>query len=69
MRFTKKQIGPGSMTWTVVFQELNGDISSEIRFGSHSRIVAWKQAQKSFKKRVLALIPGNHNVITKKNSS
>ena len=60
-----KIIGPGTMPWTIVFQELNGDVSYTLASGSHDNDTAWEQAQKSFSKRVLALIPGNHQVVTK----
>jgi len=70
MQFEKPQsIGSGGMSWTIVFQELNGDVSSLLVSGSHDRKNAWAQAQSFFKQRVLALIPGNHQVITKKQMS
>ena len=70
MRFTKaKSIGPGGMSWTVIFQELNGDVSSLLVSGSHDKNTAWRQAQSFFKQRVLSLVPGNHQVITKKQMS
>ena len=70
MRFTKPTtIGPGSMTWTIVYQELNGDVASQIVSGSHDKRIAWRQAQSFFKQRVLALIPGNNEVVTKKHMS
>ena len=56
-------IGPGSMTYTVIYQKLNGDYTSEVVSGSHSKPSAWRQSQKKFKKRVIALVPGNHTVI------
>ena len=66
MQFEKPQsIGSGGMSWTIIFQELNGDVSSTLCAGSHDSKMAWEQAQKTFKKRVLAMIPGNHQVITK----
>ena len=66
MQFEKPQtIGTGGMSWTIVFQELNGDVSSTLATGSHDKNVAWEQAQSTFRKRVLAMIPGNHQVITK----
>ena len=66
MEFENPQsIGPGGMSWTIVFQELNGDVSSTIGSGSHDKNVAWEQAQNTFRKRVLAIIPGNHQVVTK----
>jgi len=70
LAFTKpKNIGSGGMSWTVVFQELNGDVSSLLVSGSHDKNTAWRQSQSFFKQRVLALIPGNHQVITKKQMS
>ena len=67
MQFEKPQsIGPGGMSWTIVFQELNGDVSHIIGSGSHDKKTAWEQAQGTFNKRVIAMIPGNHQVITKK---
>ena len=66
MEFEKPQsIGPGGMSWTIVFQELNGDVSSALGAGSHDKKIAWEQAQSTFRKRVLAMIPGNHQVLTK----
>ena len=70
MRFTKTtSIGPGSMTWTAIFQELSGDVSYEVVSASHDKNTAWRQAQSFFKQRVLALVPGNHQVITRKQMS
>ena len=70
MKFQKPQsIGVGGMSWTVVFQELNGDVSSLLVSGGHDKNTAWRQSQSFFKQRVLALIPGNHQVITKKQMS
>ncbi|MHC4213938.1 MAG: hypothetical protein ACYSWP_11250 [Planctomycetota bacterium] len=70
MKFVNPQtMGKGGMSWTVVFQELNGDVSSTLASGSHDKLVAWEQAQKTFKNRVLALIPGNHQVVTQKDIS
>jgi hypothetical protein len=67
MEIIKPQnIGPGGMSWTIVFQELNGDVTSTLGSGSHDSKTAWHQAQKSFNKRVLAMIPGNHQVVTQK---
>lgn len=67
MQFEKPQtIGTGGMSWTIVFQELNGDVSSALATGSHDKTVAWEQAQSTFRKRVLAMIPGNHQVVTSK---
>ena len=67
MEFEKPQsIGPGGMSWTIVFQELNGDVSSALGAGSHDKKIAWEQAQSTFRKRVLAMIPGNHQVVTSK---
>lgn len=67
MKFIKPtSIGPGSMAWTIVYQELNGDVSSQIVSASHDKKIAWRQAQSFFKQRVLALIPGNNEVVTKK---
>jgi hypothetical protein len=56
-------IGPGSMTYTVIYQKPNGDFGSEVVLGSYSKPTAWRQSQKRFKKRVVALIPGNHKVL------
>tara|TARA_B100000963_G_C22571534_1_gene646328 strand:- start:384 stop:596 length:213 start_codon:yes stop_codon:yes gene_type:complete len=70
VKFAKPQsIGSGGMSWTVVFQELNGDISHVLVSGGHDKTTAWRQAQSFFKQRVLALIPGNHQVFTKKQMS
>jgi hypothetical protein len=70
LKFIKpKNIGTGGMSWTVVFQELNGDVSFLLVGASHDKNTAWRQAQSFFKQRVLALIPGNHQVITKKQMS
>ena len=67
MEFEKPQsIGAGGMSWTIVFQELNGDVSYTLASGSHDKKIAWEQAQKSFRKRVLAMLPGNHQVVTQK---
>ena len=67
MQFEKPQsIGSGGMSWTIVFQELNGNVSSALAAGSHDKKIAWEQAQNTFRKRVLALIPGNHQVVTSK---
>ena len=64
-----KNIGPGGMSWTIIFQELNGDVASTLAAGSHDKNIAWEQAQKTFKKRVLAMIPGNHQAVTQKDVS
>ena len=64
-----KNIGPGSMSWTIVFQELNGDVTYELAAGSPDKNVAWEQAQNFFYKRVLAIIPGNHQVVTQRDVS
>ncbi len=56
-------IGPGSMIYTVIYQKLNGDFASDVVSGSHSKPNAWRQSQAKFRKRVIALIPGNHTVI------
>lgn len=65
MQFENPQnIGPGGMSWTIVFQELNGDVSHALASGSHDKKIAWEQAQSTFNKRVLAMIPGNHQVLT-----
>ena len=70
MKFIKPtSIGPGSMAWTIVYQELNGDVSSQVVSASHDKKIAWRQAQSFFKQRVLALIPGNNEVVTKKHMS
>ncbi len=70
MEFVKpKNIGPGSMSWTIVFQELNGDVAYTIVSGSPDKNIAWEQAQNFFYKRVLAILPGNHQVVTKKDVS
>ena len=70
MPFVKPtSLGPGGMSWTVVFQELNGDVSHMLVSASHDKNAAWRQAQSFFKQRVLALIPGNHQVYTKKQMS
>lgn len=59
----RTNIGPGSMTYTVIYQKLNGDFGYEIVSGSYSKSAAWQQAQIRFNKRVIALMPGNHKVI------
>lgn len=64
-----KIIGPGSMSWTIVFQELNGDVTHELAAGSPDKNIAWEQAQNFFYKRVLAMISGNHQVVTQKDMS
>lgn len=64
-----KNIGTGSMSWTIVFQELNGDVTYELASGSPDKNIAWEQAQSFFYKRVLAIVPGNHQVVTKKDVS
>ncbi len=64
-----KNIGPGGMSWTIIFQELNGDVTSTLAAGSHDKNIAWEQAQSFFYKRVLAIIPGNHKVVTNKEMS
>ena len=64
-----KNIGPGGMSWTIVFQELNGDVTFILAAGRHDKNVAWEQAQGFFHKRVLAILPGNHQVMTKKDVS
>tara|TARA_R110000824_G_scaffold198415_2_gene382432 strand:+ start:1593 stop:1805 length:213 start_codon:yes stop_codon:yes gene_type:complete len=64
-----KDIGAGSMSWTIIFQELNGEVASVLAAGSHDELIAWDQAQKSFNRRVLAILPGNHQVVTKRNIS
>lgn len=70
MKFIKPtSIGPGSMAWTIVYQELSGDVSSQVVSASHDKSTAWRQAQSFFKQRVLALIPGNHKVYTQKKMS
>ncbi len=70
MEFVKPvSMGSGSMSWTIIFQEPNGDVASTLASGSHDGKIAWEQAQKKFKKRVLAMFPGNHRVITKKTIS
>jgi hypothetical protein len=70
VRFVKPvSVGAGGMSWTVVFQELNGDVSHTLVSGGHDKKTAWRQAQSFFKQRVLALIPGNHQVITRKQMS
>jgi hypothetical protein len=70
MEFVKpKDIGPGNMSWTIVFQELNGDVTSTLAAGSHDKSIVWEQAQSFFYKRVLAILPGNHQVVTKKDMS
>ena len=70
MAFTKpKNIGSGGMSWTIVFQELNGNVTYELAAGSPDKNVAWEQAQNFFYKRVLAIIPGNHQVVTQKDVS
>lgn len=62
-------IGEGSMVYTVIYQELNGDIRAESVTGHPDKLSAWRQGQKCFKQRLVALIPGNHRVITKKDIS
>jgi hypothetical protein len=37
--------------------------------GSHDKFIVWGQAQKYFRNRVLAILPGNHQVVTKKDMS
>ena len=58
-------VGFGSMTYTVIFQEHNGDTSYEVVTASHDRSTAWRQSQKKFK-RVMALVPGQHTVFISK---
>ena len=62
-------VGEGSKIYTALYQQLNGDISTEVINGSYDTKSAWNQGQKYFKQRLLALIPGNHAVITAKNIS
>jgi hypothetical protein len=70
MNFKKpKNIGPGSKSWTIIFQELNGEVSSCLVMGSHDKSIAWKQAQRYLRNRVLAIFPGNHKVVTQKDVS
>ena len=58
MNFKKpKSIGPGSKSWTIIFQELNGVVSFCLAMGSHDKSVAWNQAQKYLRNRVLAIYP------------
>ena len=69
MKNSTPKIGKGDMPWTVIFQELNGDVSSTLAYGSHDKGAAWLEAQSFFYKRVLAILPGNHQVVTKKDMS
>jgi hypothetical protein len=70
MNFKKPEtIGPGSKSWTIIFQELNGVVTSRLAMGSHDKFIVWGQAQKYFRNRVLAILPGNHQVVTKKDMS
>jgi hypothetical protein len=55
-------VGFGSMIYTVIYQDQNGDIRHNTASGSHDRSTAMRQTQKKFKK-VLALIPGSHQVV------
>jgi hypothetical protein len=58
-------VGFGSMTYTVIFQQRNGDTSYEVVTASHDRSTAWRQSQKKFK-RIVALVPGQHTVFINK---
>ena len=59
-------IGPGSMIWTIILQNPNGDIESKIASGSYDKNVAWMQAKTRFRNRIMALVPGSHQVVVKK---
>jgi len=55
-------IGFGSMTYTIIYRDIRGHIRTGFASGSHDKKTALRQTQKKFK-NVLALIPGNHQVI------
>ena len=66
---TNISIGEGSMIYTALYQELNGDYRSDIVSGNPDKFLAWEQGQRYFKRRLIALIPGNHSVVTEKGLS
>ena len=55
-------IGFGSMTYTVIYQQPNGEIARDIVSGSHDKKAAWMQSKRKFK-GILALVPGSHQII------
>lgn len=57
------------MVWTAIYRQRNGDIAADISYSSHDKEVAWKELQKKFNGRLLALIPGNHKAVIEKEIS
>jgi hypothetical protein len=66
---TNVNMGEGSMVYTAIYQEPNGDVEWEVVCGHQDRAAAWTQGQKYFKRRLIALVPGNHYVTTQKSIS
>lgn len=60
-------LGEGHMMWTVVFKTLCGRVDSSITLGPHSRAKCWNLANQKYNK-LIAIIPGNHQVYTKNDS-
>ena len=64
MKFsTPHGIGEGTMSWTVIHRDL-GALTFSLVSTSHDKEGAWQQAQEHFKNGVVAMIRGNHQVIT-----
>jgi hypothetical protein len=58
----ESKFGTGSMVYTVIYHQHNGDISYMVATGPHDKSRALQRASLKFE-RLIALVPGNHTPI------
>ena len=60
-----EKLSAGTMVWTIVYREFNGNLATKVVTGSHDTEVFRESAKKKYK-RLVAFMKGNHQVLTEK---